>query len=130
MSVEDESSLLSIVREGPLGVRELAKKMRRKTQSVVSLIKKMVASGLVEMRPERTSRRGRPRQVISMTALGEDYLKTFNELRIKPLRSSKSDLMRAKRDAEYVNRLIDRGKDPYKAFIELNSIVRDSRDSA
>lgn len=130
MSLEDESSLLNIVKEGPFGVRELAKKMRRRTQSVVSLLKKMSAMGLIEMMEDRANRRGRPRQAISITILGEDFLKTLNELRIKPLRSSKSDLIRAKRDAEYVSRLIQRGKDPYEAFMELNSIVRDSRNSA
>ncbi len=128
MSLEAESKLLSIVSERPLGVRELAKAMRKRTQTVVSLIKNMETSGLVDVRPEKGERRGRPRKVVSITVLGEDYLETFEELRVKPLRSSRNDLVRAKREAEYVNRLIARGVDPRRAFLELNSIVRGSRD--
>lgn len=37
--------------------------------------------------------------------------------------SSKEDMDKAKRDAEYVNRLIARGKDPYEAFLELQKFV-------
>jgi len=128
LSLEDESQLLSIVKGRAVGVRGLAEAMRMRTQTMVSLIKKMVAMGLVEVSPERVDKRGRPRQVVSITMLGDDYLKTFNELKVKPLRSNRNDLMKARRDAEYVNRLVARGRDPCQAFLELNRIVRGSRD--
>ncbi len=124
MSIEVEAQVLFIVKKDPVGVRELSKIMRRRTQAVVSTIRRMSAAGLVDVRPEETRRRGRPRQVISATMLGDDYLETFRRLKIKPLRSNRNDLAKAKRDAEYVNRLIVRGKEPYDAFLELNSLVR------
>lgn len=40
-----------------------------------------------------------------------------------PILSSKEDMEKAKRDAEYVNRLVARGKDPYEAFLELQSLI-------
>ena len=116
--------MLFIVKKDPVGVRELSKIMRRRTQAVVSTIRRMSAAGLVDVRPEETRRRGRPRQVISATVLGDDYLEAFKRLKIKPLRSNRNDLAKAKRDAEYVNRLIVRGKEPYDAFLELNGLVR------
>ena len=78
---------------------------------------------------ERGDGRVRPARRISSTVLGEDYLEAFHRLRRTPLRSSRNDLIRAKTDAEYVNRLIARGRDPYLAFIELNRIVRDRGDT-
>ena len=124
MSLEVEVQVLSIVKKYPVGVRELSKIMRRRTQTVVSTIKMMNAAGLVDVRPEETRRRGRPRQIVKITMLGDDYLEAYNRLRIKPLRSNRNDLEKAKRDAEYVNRLVARGKVPYDAFLELNNLVR------
>lgn len=128
MSVEVEAQLLSAVKERPLGVRELSKAMRRRTQAVVSLIKRMEAGGLVEVTLERGDGRGRPARIVSTTILGEGYLEAFHRLRRMPLMSSRNDLIRARADAEYVNRLIARGRDPYRAFLELNGIVGDRGD--
>ena len=129
MSLEVEVQVLSIVKKYPVGVRELSKIMRRRTQTVVSTIKMMNAAGLVDVRPEETRRRGRPRQIVKATMLGDDYLEAYNRLRIKPLRSNRNDLEKAKRDAEYVNRLVARGIEPYDAFLELNSLVRARGDA-
>jgi len=129
MSLEVEAQVLFIVKKDPVGVRELSKIMRRRTQAVVSTIKRMSAAGLVDVRPEETRRRGRPRQVINATMLGDDYLEAFKRLKLKPLRSNRNDLAKAKRDAEYVNRLVARGKEPYDAFLELNGLVRTRGDA-
>ena len=128
MSVEVEAQLLSAVKERPLGVRDLSRAMRKRTQAVVSLIKRMEAGGLVEVTLERGDGRGRPARLVSTTILGEGYLEAFHRLRRMPLKSSKNDLLRARADAEYVNRLFARGRDPYQAFLELNRIVGDSGD--
>jgi len=128
LSVEAEAQLLSAVEERPLGVRDLSKAMRRRTQAVVSRIKRMEAGGLVEVTLERGDGRGRPARLVSASVLGEGFLEAFHRLRRMPLKSSRNDLHRARADAEYVNRLIARGRDPYRAFLELNVIVRDSRD--
>jgi DNA-binding MarR family transcriptional regulator len=129
MSIEVEAQVLSIVRKHPAGVRELSSIIRRRTQAVISTIKRMNAAGLVDVKPEEARRRGRPRLIVRTTTLGDDYLDAYNRLRTKPLRSSMNDLARAKRDAEYVNRLVARGRVPYDAFLELNSLVRVGGDS-
>ncbi|MCW4050121.1 MAG: MarR family transcriptional regulator [Candidatus Bathyarchaeota archaeon] len=128
MSLEVEAQILFIVKKHPVGVRELSKIMRRRTQTIVSTIKRMTTAGLIEVQPEETHRKGRPRQIISATMLGDDYLQAFKKLKIKPLRSNRYDLAKAKRDAEYVNRLVARGREPYDAFLELNSLVRNRGD--
>jgi len=129
MSLEVEAQILSIVKKHPAGVRELSRIMRRRTQTVVSTIKRMNAAGLVDLKPEKKHSKGRPRLIISATALGDDYLETYHRLLGKPLRSSRNDLLKAKKDAEYVNRLVARGKEPYDAFLELNNLVRARGDA-
>ena len=63
MSVDVDSQLLSVVEERPLGVRELSRVMRKRTQVVVSMIKRMEAGGLVEVTTERGDGRGDRRGV-------------------------------------------------------------------
>ena len=128
LSVEVEAQLLSAVEENPMGVRALSRAMRRRTQDVGSLIRRMEAGGLVEVKLERGEGRGRPARLVSATVLGEGYLEAFRRLRRMPLVSSRNDLLRAKADAEYVNRLVARGRDPHRAFLELNGIVGDIGD--
>ena len=112
-----------------MGVRELSRVMRKRIQVVVSMIKRMETEGLVEVTLERGDGRGRPARLISSTVLGEDYLEAFHRLKRMPLMSSRNDLLTAKADAETVNRLIARGRDPYRAFMELNRIVGDRGDT-
>lgn len=128
MSLEVEAQVLTIIKKNPVGVRELSKQMKRRTQTVVNVIKKMNATGLVEVKPDKTDARGRPKLLVRSTALGDDFLETYIRLRNKPLRSNRNDLVKAKRDAEYVKRLVARGVDPFQSFMELNRLVRDSGD--
>lgn len=43
--------------------------------------------------------------------------------------SDERDLARARRGAEYVERLEERGISPFSLFLELNSLKRDGRES-
>lgn len=117
-------SLLKAMNPHPLGVRELAKKIHIRPKKVISMVKEMEEHGLLEKNVEKRTKKGRPRYMIKPTILGEDYLKTYNELELKPLRSRKNDLIRASRDAEYVKRLVVRGLSPFQLFLELNAIAR------
>lgn len=123
MSHEIRAELLKVTNPHPCGVRELVKKLHRSTRTVVSLIKEMEEQGLIEINVEKRNTRGRPRYLIKPTSLGEDYLATYNNLELKPLRSRRNDLVRAIRDAEYAMRLESRGLSPFQLFLELNSLV-------
>jgi DNA-binding PadR family transcriptional regulator len=130
MSIEIRAQLLDTIRKERLGIRETAKRFRKRPQAIISLIKEMENEGLLETYSDETRSRGRPKKMLKQTVLGEDYLETFRRLKLKTLRANRNDLLKAKKDAEYVNRLIVRGKNPYQAFTELNDLVRASRDSA
>lgn len=130
MSVEIKAQLLGTIQKEPLGVREMAQRFRKRPETIISLLREMEDEGLLEMSSRRTRKKGRPKRMLKPTALGEEYLETFRRLMMKTLRTNRNDLMKAKRDAEYVNRLIARGKDPYRAFMELNDLVRASRNAS
>lgn len=108
----------------------MARRFRKRPETIISLIREMENEGLLETSSQLTQKKGRPKRILKPTALGEEYLETFRRLMMKTLRASRNDLAKAKRDAEYVNRLIARGKNPYQAFAELNDLVRASRDAA
>jgi len=124
MSVEIKARLLDTIQREPLGVRELARSLRKRPEAVISLIRGMEDEGLLEISSQRGGKRGRPKRMLKPTALGEEYLEAFRRLTRKTLRASRNDLMKARRDAEYVNRLIARGKNPYGVFMDLNNLVR------
>lgn len=126
MSTEIKAQLLDTIREESLGVREMARRFRKRPETIISLIREMENEGLLETSSQLTQKKGRPKRILKPTGLGEEYLETFRRLMMKTLRASRNDLAKAKRDAEYVNRLIARGKNPYQAFAELNDLVRAS----
>jgi len=96
----------------------------------VSLSKKMNAERLIEFQAVRHAARGRPKKGIICTALGLDFLETYKKLDMKRLRARKADLERAAKDASYTQRLVENGHSPFELFMELNSIVRNIRNSS
>lgn len=122
MSSEIVAEILKAVSPRPCGVRELAKKLNHRPKTVISLVKEMEEQGLIERKVEKRKVRGRPRYLIKPSILGEDYFTTYRKLELKKLRSRRTDLIRATRDAKYVKRLVARGQSPFHLFLELNSI--------
>ena len=123
MSMHRRAQLLEIAAIASCGVREIIRRLRWKHSIAISLLKKMVDEGLIEIRRVKVSRRGRPKNLIVCTPLGFDFLETYRRLRMKPLRAKKEDIKRAVKDALYAERLVARGHSPFKLFLELNMIV-------
>ena len=123
MSMYRRAQLLEIAASASCGVREIIRRLRWKHSIVISLLKKMVDEGLIEIRRVKVSRRGRPKNLIVCTPLGLDFLETYRRLRMKPLRARREDIKRAVKDALYAERLVARGHSPFKLFLELNMIV-------
>lgn len=124
MSVESKTLLLDAIRRESLGVRDAVKAFKRRPETTISLIREMEEEGLIETSLQGTRKKGRPKKLLKPTLLGVDYLVAYQRLRSKALRANRNDLAKARRDAEYVNRLVARGVDPIQAFMELNEVVR------
>ena len=130
MFLEQKSQILQIAASGTCGIRDLARKLRWKTSTVVSLTKKMNEEKLIEFQAFRHTGRGRPKKTIECTPLGNEFLKNYRKLTMTPLKATKADFEHAKRDASYTQRLIENEHSPFELFMELNSIVRNIRNSS
>ena len=130
MSLEQKSRILQVATLGTCGIRDLAHKLKWKTSTVVSLTKKMNEERLIEFKAVRHAGRGRPRKGIVGTPLGLEFLNTYRKLSMTPLKATKADLEHAARDASYTRRLVENGHSSFELFMELNSIVRNIRNSS
>lgn len=123
MSIEVKVRILKAVKHQPTGVKELAKKLNHRPETIITLIEEMEEHGLLEKKTEKRSSRGRPKHLIKPTTLGEDYITAYDTLESKPLRSRRTDLTHAAKNAEYADRLLERGLSPFSLALELNTIV-------
>jgi DNA-binding PadR family transcriptional regulator len=85
---------------------------------------------LIEFQASKHTGRGRPKKSMSCTPLGMEFLKNYRKLTMTPIKATKADFEHAKRDASYTQRLIENEHSPFELFMELNSIVRNIRNSS
>ena len=130
MSLEQKVQIIQAAASGLHGVRDLAKKLRWRTSSIVSLLKELQEERLIDFSTVRKPSRGRPKRSVVCTPLGLDFLNAYGRLKMMPLRARKADLDRAVKDALYTQRLVDSGLSSFRLFMELNAIVSNIRDSS
>ncbi len=123
MSVESTAQMLTAIQSRSPGVKELVKATRRRSQATVQLVHALRAQGLIASE-RKAGGRGRPREVFRVTPLGVEYLEAYGRLREVPLRATEGELRRAVEEARYAVRLVARGVDTFRAFMELNAFVR------
>ena len=122
--------ILENISEDVLGIRDIIKVMPNRNETILNTVREMEDQGLIKTSPWTTGNRGRPKTRLSITTLGKNYLTAYKRLEKTGLQASPADFLKAKRDGEYAARLVDRGVDPFQAFIELNTLVRASRDAS
>jgi len=133
MSLEQKAQILEAVESitsAACGIRDLARTLKWKTSTLISLSKNMNEEGLIEFQTVKYAKRGRPKKNIVCTSLGLDFLETYRKLKMKPLRARKEDLEHATRNALYTSRLVASGHSPFKMFMELNTIVYNIKKSS
>jgi len=124
MSLESRAQVLEAISSAPRGVRDVAQALTCRTSRVVLLLKEMEGERLIEVRQTSSPKRGRPKKVMRCTPLGFEFLDAYRKMRMTPLRSRNADLERAVKDALYAERLVARGHDAFRLFMELNKIAR------
>lgn len=124
MSIIAKAELLKAIIQQPTGIRELAKRLNHRPENIIALIEEMEEQGLIEKEIEKRKNQGRPRLLAKPTTLGEEYLIAFQTLESKLLRSRRTDLARAVKDAEYAKRLVTRKRSPFNLALELSALVR------
>ena len=131
MSLEERAKILqTIASSNEFGVRDLVLMLKMKNSNVISLLRRMEQEMLIEARVAKDIKKGRPKKRFSATPLGEDFLDTYKKLSLKRLRSTKADLYRAVKDAQYARRLADRDHSTFEVFMELNAIASNIKKSS
>ena len=130
MSLEQKAQIIRAAASGLYGVRDLAKRLRWRPSSLVSLLRELQEERLIDFSVARKPSRGRPKRSVVCTPLGLDLLKAYGRLEMMPLRARKADLERAVKDALYTQRLVDSGHSSFRLFMELNTIVCSIRNSS
>ena len=130
MSLDQRARLLETAISINCGVRDLVQALGWKTSMVISLTRKMEEEKLIDLQQVISSKRGRPKKNIICTPLGIEFLETYRELKMKPLRARKEDFEHAVRDASYASRLVANGHSPFQIFMELNTIVHNIKVSS
>ena len=131
MSLEQRAKILHATTfSTECGVRDLVLMVKMKNSNVVSLLRHMEQERLIEVHFAKGKKKGRPKKLVAVTALGNDFLDSYRKLNLKRLRSTKADLDRAVKDAQYARRLADRGHSPFEVFMELNAIASNIKNSS
>jgi DNA-binding MarR family transcriptional regulator len=130
MSLEQRARILELITSSTYGVRDLIQLLKIKTSNATLLLKKMEEEQLIATQPAKTKNKGRPKKHITTTSLGLEFLEAYKKLNTKILKSRKTDLDRAVKDAKYAKRLVETGHSPFQIFLELNTIASNIKNSS
>src|SRR5438445_334600 len=83
----------------------MATKLRLGPSTLIGLAAELQDEGLIEVFEVSTGNAGRPKKGMRVTALGMEYLRAYETLSLKLLKSRRADLRRAAEDGGYARRL-------------------------
>jgi DNA-binding PadR family transcriptional regulator len=101
-----------------------------KTSNITSLLKKMEEEQLISTKSAKKNKKGRPKKRVIPTPLGHEFLETYKKLNLNIIKSRKTDLHHAAKDAKYAERLAETGHSPFQIFLELNTIASNIKNSS
>ena len=130
MSLEQRAKILEITTSKTCGVRDLIHLLKMKTSNITSLLKKMEEEQLISTQFAKKNKKGRPKKRVIPTSLGHEFLETYKKLNLNIIKSRKTDLDHAAKDAKYAERLVENGHSPFQIFLELNTIASNIKNSS
>lgn len=129
-NLADKVSLLKLASTRRVGILQLARDLHVGPSRLIGLVAELREEGLLHAGEIHTRKVGRPRRTARTTALGLEYLRAYETLQLKPVKSRIADLRRAAADANYAQRLAARGISPHRLFLELNELAHEPRGTA
>ena len=124
LQLDRAAMVLSYCSETALATSELVKKTGRNHENTIALIRELEECGLLLQEIFKEHSRGRPRQLLRPTPLGEQFVEKYRQLLNLPLRSNDNDLKKAVHQADLAQRLADQQISPYARFQEINKLAR------
>ncbi len=115
--------LLRFINPPGYGVRDIARNLHHRPNSVIKNLKRMKEQGLITFQLKISNVKGRPKKIPKITDLGIEYLESFNEMQSKILKARKADFDKALKDLKLTERMINRGRKPDELFVALRDVV-------
>ena len=124
LQVDQAASILMHCSTTPLSVSELAATVRGNHEHTISLVRELEQRHLLQSSTVKTDNRGRPRQLLQTTILGERYLRDYRSLANLRLFSNDNDIKKAVLHADLAAKLDEQNISPFARFQELNELAR------
>jgi len=124
LQVDQAASILMHCSTTPLSVSELATTVRGNHEQTISLVRELEQRRLLQSSTVKTESRGRPRQLLQTTILGERYLRDYRSLANLRLFSNDNDIKKAVLHADLAAKLDEQNISPFARFQELNELAR------
>ncbi len=122
------ATALSLCIESTLSVSELSGKMGGNHGKLIDLVRELQVRGLLIRRTDSRGR-GRPRNLLRTTALGEQFVEEYDRLLNLRLHCNDNDIKKALHQAELARRLWQQ-VNPYARFQEVNELARNIASTA
>ena len=127
--IDASIKILQTINPHQYGVRELASEIKCRPESVIENLKQMEEEGLITIQFKSLNKRGRPKKIPTITELGVEYLRSYDEMQSKKLKARKNDFISVRRDLERKHRLTEKSKSTHDIFFELREALVAIRNS-
>lgn len=122
--------LLSNCTGTALSISELTRKTPGNHEKTMELIKELKDSSLLFSKVSGETRRGRPKQLLRTSKLGQQFVEEYRRLIALPLHCSDNDIKKALHQADLAQRVVDQNISPYARFQEINELARNIANTA
>jgi len=125
--LEERVAILQAINGQPCGVSDLIKKLKFRNEKIVSLLKAMENEGLIDFmatsRGANSTRRGRPKRIPVVTALGEQMIKDYIKCTRNIIQLNNNDIIRSMHQISLRKLLEENNISPYQRFFEVNEVA-------
>lgn len=110
-------------------MRELLNKLRKNHDKSYKIINELKKAGFITFE-NRKKKYGRPIKMIIPTPLGTEYLRSHLRNQLKRTHLTNDNIRKAMHLADFTERLVKSGINPYDRLVEMNEIAFSIRGSA
>ena len=113
-----------------MSVAELARKIGGSYENTMAQLKELEERSLLRSEILREKNVGRPKKLLRLTPIGEQFIRDYKRLNDLSLRSNDNDIRKALHQVKLTRRLIERGISTYERFREINELARNIASTA
>ncbi len=123
--LDERATILQTISDQAYGVNDLIRKLRFRSEKVVSLLRVMEREGLIDFiaRANNSTVKGRPKKIPIVTALGQEMIKDYVKCKRNIIQINDNDIKSSIHQISLRRALEEKNASPYRRFFELNEIA-------